>query len=92
MATAQQPVLKEPKDPKEEPLVGLYTMYYRQPENGNHLITKNFRLHGSLREARERAEIHCGIIGAKLNFVQPLIANLKLEEEFKLGVSVKKDI
>jgi hypothetical protein len=91
MAAAHQPLLKDLSQ-KEEPLVGLYCMFYRQPENGNHLITKNFRFHGSLKEARERAELHCGIIGAKLNFVQPLIANLKLEEDFKLGSQVKKDL
>jgi hypothetical protein len=76
---------------KEEPLVGLYTMYYRNPAVGNHIISKNFRFNGSLKAARERAEQHCGIIGAKLNFVQPLITNLKLEEEFKLSGTFPKD-
>ena len=82
-------LLKEEK--KEEPLVGLFTMYYRQSQVGNHILTKNFRFNGSLKEARERAEQHCQIINAKLNFVQPLISNLKIEEDFLLHGKVKKE-
>jgi hypothetical protein len=83
-----KPKLKE----EEEPFVGLYTMYFRNPAVGNSILTKNFRCSGSLREARERAETHCGIMGCKLNFVQPLIANLKIEEEFKLSGGIVKEL
>lgn len=73
---ADQPVVKE------EPLVGLFTLFYRKETN--HLQSKNFRFNGSLSQARERAETHCSIIGAKFMFVQPLISDLKKEEEFIL--------
>ena len=75
---------------QQEPLVGLYTMYYRQSQVGNHILTKNFRFNGSLKEARARAEEHCTVINAKLNFVQPLISNLKAEEDFLLHGMVEK--
>ena len=81
----------EPIKPIEptEPLINLYTMFYRQ--NTNQLVSKNFRYPGGLKAARERAESHCNIIGAKLNFVQPLIANLSLEEKHYLGGSFTKE-
>lgn len=67
-----------------EPFVGLYTMVYR-PLGVNYLTTKNFRHSGNLRSARERAEKHLNIIGGKLNFVQPLISDLSIEEAHHLG-------
>ena len=67
-----------------ESLVGLYTMYYRAPQVSNTLISKNFRFNGNLHDAKERAEEYCSIMGLRLNFVQPLISDLKKEEEFKL--------
>ena len=73
-----------------ETLVGLYTMYYRHPTTGNALLTKNFRLNGNLKDARARAEVHCGIMGGKLNFVQPMITDLKREEEYTLGNFIKQ--
>ena len=72
-----------------EPLINLYTMFYRL--NTNHLVSKNFRYPGGLKAARERAETHCNIIGAKLNFVQPLISNLSVEEKHHLGGSFTKE-
>lgn len=68
-----------------EPLVGLYTLYYRRAEVGNHILTKNFRFNGSLKEAIERAQLHCSVMGARFSFVQPLIADLTLEESYKIG-------
>ncbi len=74
-----------------EPFVGLYTMFFRHPSLGNYLMSKNFRLNGSLKEARERAELYCNIIGGKLNYVQPLISNLQLEENYKLNGGLVKE-
>lgn len=72
-----------PLETNTETLVGLYTMFYRQ--HTNHLVSKNFRHHGDLRSARARAEKHCDVIGAKLNFVQPLISDLEKEEKHFFG-------
>ncbi len=68
---------------EHEHLVGLYTMFYIH--GSNHLQHKNFRFHGSLKEARERAQIHCDIMNFRLKHVQPLICDLKKEEGFFLG-------
>lgn len=68
-----------------ESFVGIYTMFFRQ--HTNHMQSKNFRCAGNLKQARERAEEHCNIIGAKLNFVQPLISDLWKEEQFHLGAT-----
>ena len=73
-----------------EPLVGLYTMFYRK--DTNHLQSKNFRFNGNLKEARARAEQHANIMGMRLNFVQPLISDLSREEHFKTtGQFVKEE-
>lgn len=71
-----------------ETLVGLYVMYYRSSTAGNGLLIKVFRFHGTLKGARERAEKHCNTMGYKLNFVQPFVANLDLEEAHKLGNTI----
>lgn len=87
--------LSTPSTPQQaqlnEPFISIYTMYYRHQTN--HLISKNFRLNGDLRAARDRAEQHCTTIGAKLNFVQPFISDLGKEEAFILngGLSKEKD-
>lgn len=73
------PSLSETPSPSKDALVGLYTMFYRH--NSNHLQTKNFRFHGPLQAARARAEAHCKIMGYRINFVQPMISDLKTEEE-----------
>ncbi len=65
---------------QDEPFVGLYTMFYRHLTN--HLQSKNFRHSGDLKSARARAETYCNLVGAKLNFVQPLISDLSKEELF----------
>jgi hypothetical protein len=67
------------------PFINLYTMFYRL--GTNHLQSKNFRHNGNLSSARERAEKHCNILGAKIMFVQPLISDLNKEEEYALGFS-----
>jgi hypothetical protein len=69
--------------PKEDFSAGIWTMYFRH--HTNHLVSKNFRHHGDLRSARERAEKHCNTIGAKLNFVQPFLSDLQKEEDYSLG-------
>jgi hypothetical protein len=63
----------------------IYTMFFRK--DSNHLQSKNFRLAGDLKHARERAEKHCEVIKAKFNFVQPFISNLDREEDYFLGKS-----
>lgn len=60
-----------------------YTMFYRH--NTNMLQSKNFRCSGGLRKARERAQIHCDIMSYRLHFVQPMVSNLGLEEDYLLG-------
>ena len=64
--------------------VGLYTMFFRGQTNS--LQTKNFRFHGSLKEAHERAERHCKVFGTRLHWVQPLISDLDKEEQFHLSL------
>jgi hypothetical protein len=68
----------------DEPLVGLYTLFFRY--NTNFLQNKNFRFNGTLRQATERARRHCEIMGYKFHFVQPLISDFDREEKYKLGV------
>lgn len=70
-----------------EPFVGLYTMYYRHPQIGNHLLVRNFRFNGNLKDARARAQQHCDILNLKLNFVEPMITDLKKAEEAYLGAN-----
>ena len=65
--------------------VGLYLMHYRHPNVGNHVLNKNFRFNGSLKEAKERAEKHCQTLGLRLMFVEPLISDLTKEEQLHLG-------
>ena len=84
MAPIEQPS-SEVQFNLSEPFVGLFTMYYRQSNVGNHILTKNFRFHGSLKDATARARKHCEVIGAKLNFVQPLITDLIKEEAYVVG-------
>lgn len=75
-----------------EPFVGLYLMHFRHPQMGNHVLTKNFRFNGSLREARERAEKHCQVLGLKMMFVEPLICDLKKDEDQHLGVTIQSNL
>jgi len=63
--------------------VGLYTIFFRKETNS--LQSKNFRHNGNLSSARERAEKHCTLIGAKHMFTQPLISDLNKEEEYFLS-------
>lgn len=93
MANIPHPIVSAAAEfnPKE-PFVGLYTMYYRQNTVGNHILAKNFRFHGSLKDARERAEQHCSIIGARLNWVQPLVCDLAKEEDAALGKPTAREI
>jgi hypothetical protein len=79
--------LTKPPIALPEPLVGLFTMFFRK--DFNTIQSKNFRHSGDLHSARARAEEHCTIIDAKLNFVQPLISDLKKEEDFVLAKEPK---
>jgi hypothetical protein len=72
-------------DSNSEILTGLYTMFYRDPGRGNHIQSKNFRFHGTLREAIQRSQKHCDNMGFKLMFTQPMVNNLDKDEEDKLG-------
>ena len=74
----------------ENPLVGLYVMFYRYEVN--QVRTKNFRFHGPLQGACERGRKHCEVMGYKYMFVQPLISDFETEEAYKLGVKIKTTI
>lgn len=69
--------------PLDDNLANIYTLFFRH--STNHLQNKNFRFQGNLKDARARAQIHCDIMGYKLNFVQPLISNLQVEEDHHYG-------
>ncbi len=89
MSTSAHPIATQAEFNPKEPFVGLYLMHYRNGISGNHILTKNFRFNGSLREARERAEKHCQTMGFKLMFVEPLICDLTKEEQLHLGDSIR---
>lgn len=74
-STPQHPAVKEltPLD-----FTKFYTMYYRHGMNPN--LTKSFFHDGDLRSAISRAKDHCDIMGYRLQFVKPLVADLKEEE------------
>ena len=79
MATETEKIIES----EHEYLIGLYTMFYRK--DSNQLQSKNFRFHGGLRQARERAKIHANLMNCKLDHVQPLICDLAKEEDYYLG-------
>lgn len=62
---------------------GCWTIYYRHGVNAQ--LSKNFYFDGTMFDARERAQRHCGIMGYKFNFLRPMLCDIEVEEGIQLG-------
>jgi hypothetical protein len=60
-----------------------WTVFYRHGVNAT--LTKNFYFDGAMRDAIERAQQHCGIMGYKYIFIRPMICDIEHEENVQLG-------
>lgn len=47
---------------------------------------KSFYHNGSEKEARERAQTHCQVMGYKLIMIKPMLADIQMEENIQLGI------
>lgn len=77
----EQPPL--PMIPAAREFPGCWTIYYRHGVNAQ--LSKNFFFDGSMFDARERAQRHCGIMGYKFNFIRPMLCDIEVEEGVQLG-------
>lgn len=87
--TTQNPPASSPaQEPKVQDLLfdhnAYWTMYYRHGVNAT--LSKNFFFEGSLHQAVERAQKHCGIMGYKYMFLRPMIVDICKEERVQLGL------
>lgn len=65
------------------PVGELWLVYYRHQNSVFNF--KGFQHKGSIDDARRRAERHCQIMGYKMIFLKPLIANIDEEEDIMTG-------
>ncbi len=63
----------------------LYVFYYRHGVNPG--LSKIFYFSGGFKEAKSRAEKHCGIMGYKFIWIRPFIVDLDAEESTQLSRS-----
>ena len=63
-----------PGIPQEEPFAGIYTLFYL--ERTTHLVTKNFRMKGEMREIIARTKNYCELMRYRFLYVRPFISDL----------------
>ncbi len=80
---AQQVPLDPSLQPSHPQFSNCWTIFYRHGVNAQ--LMKNFYYAGSMFDARERAQRHCGIMGYKFNFIRPLLCDIEVEEGIQLG-------
>lgn len=60
-----------------------WTMIYRHGVNAT--LQKHFFFKGTINQAIERAQKHCGIMGYKYHYIRPMLCNIDVEEGIQLG-------
>lgn len=58
----------------------IYILHFRQ---GNQVQIKHFNFTGNLKDAAERAKIHCERMGYRFIFVRPFVVDLDHQESMK---------
>lgn len=67
----------------------MWTMFYRHGPTP--FAFKNFYFKGIEKEARERAQRHCQVMGYKLIMIKSMMPDIDAEENIQLGVKQESE-